>query len=204
MTLVSFFVQGECTMSKRSDEKKALILECAERVFIKKGFASVTMKDIIEETDISRGGIYLYFKSVDEVFTEVIEIHNTRKLENIKSTVKNSNDFNTLVDNYFEMQKNRLLHMDRSLRRAMTEYFLMHKEESPDNFYADQYHNSKKIILEILKTGCSESVADTLSDLIMFEIEGLETMALLCDISPALIDTQFNLLKELIHERKNK
>ncbi len=191
-------------MSKKSAEKKALILERAERVFIKKGFAGVTMKDIIEESDISRGGIYLYFKSVDEVFTEVIKIHNARKLENIKTTVKNSNDFKALVDDYFEMQKNKLLHMDKSLRRAMTEYSFMHKEEAPENFYADQYHNSKKMILEILKTGCCEAVADKLSDLIMFEIEGLETMAMICYISPDLIDTQFNLLKELIHERKNK
>ena len=59
-------------MEKKSDKKREFILLKAKQVFIRSGFASVTMKDIIEECGISRGGIYLYFTSVDEIFMQVI------------------------------------------------------------------------------------------------------------------------------------
>ena len=41
-------------------------------LFVKKGFLRVTMKDIVEACDISRGGLYLYFESTGQIFLEVI------------------------------------------------------------------------------------------------------------------------------------
>ncbi len=60
--------QSELTTAERKTTKRDLILESAKVVFSKKGLIDATMKDIIEECGISRGGIYLYFRSVDEIF----------------------------------------------------------------------------------------------------------------------------------------
>ena len=56
-------------MSEKSEQKKKLILETARKVFVEKGYKLVTMKDIVEACEISRGGLYLYFQStsVDKV-----------------------------------------------------------------------------------------------------------------------------------------
>ncbi len=83
MTRVSFQRQENASMSKAS-EKRELILQSAKKVFIRKGFNRVTMKDIIDECKISRGGIYLYFSSVDEIFVEVVKKHNQKKIDDIK------------------------------------------------------------------------------------------------------------------------
>lgn len=56
------------TLTKKSEIKKLVILNNARKVFSKKGFSAVTMQDIIEACGISRGGIYLYFTSVDDIF----------------------------------------------------------------------------------------------------------------------------------------
>ena len=69
-------------MAKKSLEKRNLILERAEQVFSKKGFSAVTMKDIIDACNISRGGIYLYFNSTDEIFMEVIKLDNRNSCKN--------------------------------------------------------------------------------------------------------------------------
>ena len=58
-------------MGDKSAQKKKLIVERARRVFMEKGYKEVTMKDIVEECDISRGGLYLYFQNTREVFEEV-------------------------------------------------------------------------------------------------------------------------------------
>ena len=44
-------------MGDKSAQKKKLIVERARRVFMEKGYKEVTMKDIVEECDISRGGL---------------------------------------------------------------------------------------------------------------------------------------------------
>ena len=59
-------------MGERSLQKKRFILEKAKEVFVEKGFRSVTMKDIVDACEISRGGLYLYFSSTEEVFLEVL------------------------------------------------------------------------------------------------------------------------------------
>ena len=60
-------------MGEKSLQKKKYIIETAKKVFVKKGFKSVTMKDIVEACEISRGGLYLYFNSTEELFNAVLE-----------------------------------------------------------------------------------------------------------------------------------
>lgn len=61
-------------MSDKSAQKKKYIIETARQVFKEKGYKEVTMKDIVEACDISRGGLYLYFQNPREVFEEVLKL----------------------------------------------------------------------------------------------------------------------------------
>lgn len=49
------------------------ILEAAKRVFLKKGFEPATMKDVVEESGMSRGGVYQYFSSTEEMLEALHE-----------------------------------------------------------------------------------------------------------------------------------
>ena len=59
-------------MGEKSAKKKQYILDKARVVFSEKGFKNVTMKDIVDACDISRGGLYLYFSSTEDIFLEVL------------------------------------------------------------------------------------------------------------------------------------
>ena len=61
-------------MGEKSVQKKRYIVETARKVFVEKGFKKVTMKDIVEACDISRGGLYLYFESTSQIFLEVLKM----------------------------------------------------------------------------------------------------------------------------------
>ena len=50
------------------EEKRNGILNAAFRVCLKKPLYEVTMKDIIEETGLSQGGIYRYYNNIHEIF----------------------------------------------------------------------------------------------------------------------------------------
>jgi AcrR family transcriptional regulator len=56
-----------------SDERKSQILNAAEGVFTKKGFNEARMDDIAEETGLSKGTLYLYFKSKDDLIIAILD-----------------------------------------------------------------------------------------------------------------------------------
>ena len=56
-----------------SDERKYQILNAAEQVFTKKGLDLARMDDIAEETGLSKGTLYLYFKSKDELIIAILD-----------------------------------------------------------------------------------------------------------------------------------
>ena len=55
------------------NESKLLILKTAFRLFLQKSFREVTLKEIVQETGLSKGAFYHYFESKEKLFTEVVE-----------------------------------------------------------------------------------------------------------------------------------
>lgn len=56
-----------------SEERKAQIIGAAEDVFTQKGFDQARMEDIAEQTGLSKGTLYLYFKSKDELIIAILD-----------------------------------------------------------------------------------------------------------------------------------
>ncbi|MDD2920715.1 MAG: TetR/AcrR family transcriptional regulator [Anaerolineales bacterium] len=56
-----------------SDERKNQIINAAEGIFRKKGFEEARMDDIAEETGLSKGTLYLYFKSKDDLIIAILD-----------------------------------------------------------------------------------------------------------------------------------
>lgn len=54
------------------DQKKKSIVDAAYRVCLRKPVEMVTMMDVIEETGLSQGGIYRFYKDLDEILSDVI------------------------------------------------------------------------------------------------------------------------------------
>jgi AcrR family transcriptional regulator len=56
-----------------SDERKLQILSAAEQVFTQKGLDGARMDDIAEETGLSKGTLYLYFKKKDDLIIALVD-----------------------------------------------------------------------------------------------------------------------------------
>jgi AcrR family transcriptional regulator len=55
-----------------SVERRAQIIEAALACFMRKGFNNTTMDDIVTESGLSKGSLYWYFESKDELFSEAL------------------------------------------------------------------------------------------------------------------------------------
>ena len=56
-----------------SEERTSQIITAAEGVFSKKGFSEARMEDIAEETGLSKGTLYLYFKSKNDIIIAILD-----------------------------------------------------------------------------------------------------------------------------------
>ncbi len=56
-----------------ADTRKQQIVEAATAVFTRKGFSQASMDDIVQESGLSKGGLYWHFKSKDDIVTAVID-----------------------------------------------------------------------------------------------------------------------------------
>lgn len=54
--------------AREKRERREAILDAAERVFGEKGAHAATMEDVAETATVSKGTLYLYFKSKDDLF----------------------------------------------------------------------------------------------------------------------------------------
>lgn len=61
------------TKHKSESERKQQILQCATECFIDNGYRGTTMKKIMEATNLSKGAIYHYFNSKEDIFFSIIE-----------------------------------------------------------------------------------------------------------------------------------
>jgi AcrR family transcriptional regulator len=69
-----------------SEERKDQIMNAAEEVFSQKGFSDARMDDIAEETGLSKGTLYLYYKSKDDLIIAILDRifqHEFRIFENL-------------------------------------------------------------------------------------------------------------------------
>lgn len=73
-------------MAKVSEEyiqnKKSMIVRAAYDLCLQKTIGTVTMQDIINATGLSQGGIYRFYKDIDEIFRDML-IDNRQRV-NIK------------------------------------------------------------------------------------------------------------------------
>ena len=62
-------------MSPRPDvsaERRAQIIEAALACFVREGYNNTTMDDIVAESGLSKGSLYWYFKSKDDLFAAAL------------------------------------------------------------------------------------------------------------------------------------
>ncbi|MBN1415071.1 MAG: TetR/AcrR family transcriptional regulator [Bacteroidales bacterium] len=69
MTIGHYITMGIIERRKREKERRRNdILDAAEKVFFKKGIEQSTMDDVAAKAELSKGTIYLYFKSKEELY----------------------------------------------------------------------------------------------------------------------------------------
>jgi len=69
---------------EQSEERRNQILEAASNVFSERGLQKARMDDIVHESGLSKGALYWYFKSKDEIINAILRRYLDHELAVIK------------------------------------------------------------------------------------------------------------------------
>ncbi|PFK43885.1 hypothetical protein COI93_09000 [Bacillus cereus] len=189
---------------KKSEIKKTLILESAKKVFMRKGYNNVTMHDIVKESGISRGGLYYYYQSVEEIFHNLIAYVQRTDENSLLPLHSSSYSFIEIFNVFLNEQKKELLGQVHSLRPIIYEYYLSldhierrHKLKKHYE-YVHTYLN-QFLSLHIRK---SSQEIDQLTNHIIIILEGLFIQSLTTTLTESQINYEFENLHVLIFNKE--
>lgn len=110
-------------MNKKGQETRKHIKKCACSLFAEKGFKQVTMKDICEVTQLSRGGLYCHYESTRQIFQEIIDDMMSLQDSEFNLKIKQNQSAVTILDDILEKYENEMIDSQSSLSIAIYEYF---------------------------------------------------------------------------------
>lgn len=184
-------------MGEKSIQKRRYILETARRVFVEKGFKRVTMKDIVEACEISRGGLYLYFESTGQIFLEVLKLESEETDDVFSDSITEDATAADILILFLQEQKKELLRKKDTLTQAIYEYYFENQPVRKDNILRKQFDSAVKIIEKLIETGVEngefycEDCKGTARN-IMFVLEGLKISAQTIGITADTVDREIS------------
>ncbi len=182
-------------MGEKSAQKRKYIVETARKVFAEKGFKRVTMKDIVEACDISRGGLYLYFESTEALFLEVLRLEREEADDVFSDSIKEDATASDILMLFLKEQKKELLRKKDTLTQAIYEFYFENKLSKKDNVLKQQFDSAVKVIKMLIITGVEsgefacEDPEGTARN-IMYVLEGLKISAQTRGITPDTVDKE--------------
>ena len=169
-------------MGEKSAQKRKYILDTARKVFVEKGFKSVTMKDIVEACEISRGGLYLYFENTNQIFLEVMRLESEETDDVFSHSIADDATAADILLLFLEEQKKELLRKKDTLTQAIYEFYFENELSKKDNMLKKQFDSAEKIIEKLIETGVENGEfycedCRGMARNIMYVLEGLKISA---------------------------
>ena len=189
-------------MGEKSAQKKKHILDKARAVFSEKGYKNVTMKDIVDACDISRGGLYLYFSSTEELFLAVLDNEfDEDDEEAVAAALSGEASAGDMLALFLKEQKKGILRKKNNITIATYEYFFNHKVSSKDNPLKKQFNTAVTIVEKLVENGIENGEFYCENPLgfarnLMYVVEGLKVMSKTCSISEEAIDNELMYILE--------
>ncbi len=188
-------------MSIRGDLSRQKILTAARSLFAAKGFSAVTMQDICNITQLSRGGLYRHYASTTEVFSAIIMEEQTQALAALDDAKNRRISPDTILHSFLRSRLTQLLDPKQSIDNATAEFAA--GSAVGKALLTQRAHHSVEILSELLQLGVREGVfrcekcRETALHIICF-LEGLGKHNALIPVGEESVEEQLRLIMGLL------
>jgi len=123
-----YLMSSQERREKERENRRSAILKAARKLFFDRGFKSVTVDNIAAKAEVSKGSVYLYFKSKEEIYTQILINDNIAAFEDLKNkfSAKEAPAAELLLE-YADNYINYFLNDNELFRILMT--FMLHADD---------------------------------------------------------------------------
>ena len=193
-------------MGEKSAQKRQYIIKKAREVFSKRGYKDVTMKDIVDACEISRGGLYLYFDSTKDIFLAVLNDSEDDEEDVFSKAISHRASSSDILALFLKEQKKELCQKKENLIRATYEFFFENRYPVKENPMKMQFDAAVQIIEKLIADGVrtGEFVCANpkgCASNMMYVLEGLRVMSQTVGVSEKAVNQEIlYLMKGLLKE----
>jgi AcrR family transcriptional regulator len=214
MTVVSFLFlsNGGFTLSPKISEsekekRRTHIIQSAAEVFKRKGYVNSTMQDIVDETTMSRGWVYIYFSSKEEIMQAIL-VENQKEMEKQINMLLTSNlSVWEGVCGLIDMTEQQITHSKDDLFIVIYEYFISGWQDLDRRSFLDiHYLIQHEFLLKYLQKGVENGEfnpkvdLDVINKMFTSYFEGLMLHAKAIGAERVLVREQIKLFKAVLKE----
>lgn len=184
------------------EQKKRLILSAAEKVFIRKGFTETTMQDIVSASGLSRGGVYLYFSSTEEIFCILLNEFDQRNFRGLEELYKSVESAWEAVDIFIKMLEKGISQIRESLTPATLEFYISGwQRKSRHVFEVNRYKSVLKGFKKLFQIGVDSGEfkpvidPETIAHTLITFVDGLSLSVLVIGAGKVQLENQIQSFK---------
>jgi len=125
---------------QQKEAVRADILKAARAVFIDKGYEAASMKEIVECSGRSFGGVYLYYSNKEDVFLDLLR----RQFEEMAASFAPDKPVSAweAFERFFGEQERRAREAEGGLAPCMYEYFIVGRRDENRRSLIEERHRA--------------------------------------------------------------
>lgn len=136
-----------------SEERKAQILEAAINVFARLGIHNARMDDIVAESGLSKGALYWYFKSKDEIIISILGGLFEREFEDLQLMLESDEPVSERLVQFITYTLSDIQQMLKIIPLAYEFYALAFRNQAVGEAIKGYFRRYLQILTPIIQEG---------------------------------------------------
>jgi AcrR family transcriptional regulator len=136
-----------------SEIRRNQILDAATTVFVRQGFQHARMDDIVEESGLSKGTLYWYFKSKEDIINAILRRLFTGELANLESLLEAEGNVSERLVLLTSDRVNGMKHMSRLVPIIFEFYAVAVHQQWVQQFIGEYFQQFRKLLEDLIRQG---------------------------------------------------
>lgn len=150
--------------SKSKESKKDLIADTALSCFMVSGYGGTSVDEIVKASGVSKGGIYWYFKSKEDIFLYLIERWVKEWIAEYLTLIKDTDSTADKLKKYLE---HHFAQIDTPISALVLEFLLQAKEQETINKLRNGTENIQRLLVQIMTDAVNKGEFRPLDPLVL-------------------------------------
>lgn len=141
-----------------SEERKNQILEAAVTVFARLGFHQSRMDDIAEQAGLSKGALYLYYKSKDAIVAALLKYFFTQEFKQLQALVE-ANQEGSIAEQVMALSRQlaqAMQWMSKVMPIAFEFYAIAGRNKEVQQFLREYFQDYCEVLARLISRGIEQ------------------------------------------------